>query len=147
MSEKVTVVELFHHCILWVGLFLKNLSGLFMSFNRWSHIYVKKEFRFLYYSSQNCSEHDWTVLPYPVMRLLCDFSLTLRKRLNHYSTLSYLSLWYGTFQTQNFPIRKPSTEKMHVVETNVTLLSVFGVFLIFLRCYFLYIETDFFFQK
>lgn len=46
ISEKVTVVELFCHYILWVGLFLKNLYGLFMSFNCWSHIYVKKNLDF-----------------------------------------------------------------------------------------------------
>lgn len=135
-SEKVIVVELFHHYMFGVGLLLKNLCVLFMSFNCWSQNYVKKEFRFLYYSSQKCSGHDWTVLPYPVMRLLCDFSLMLWKRLNHYSTLSYLSLWYRTFQTQTFHITKPSTEKMDILETSVTLLCVFGVF-IFLWCFFL----------
>lgn len=118
--EKVKVVDLFHHYVFWVELFLKNICGLFMSFSCWSHIHVKKEFRFLYYSSQKYSGHDWTMLLYPIMRVLCDFSLTLRKRLNHYSTLSYLSLWYRTFQTQTFHITKPSTEKMDILETNVT---------------------------
>lgn len=73
------------------------------------------------------------------------FTDTLKK-LNHYFSLSYLLLWYRTFQTQTFHITKPSTEKMDILESNVTLLSVFGVFLIFLQCFFLWIQTDFSFS-
>lgn len=32
-SVKVTMMELFHHYMFWLELFLKNLCVLFMSFN------------------------------------------------------------------------------------------------------------------